>query len=151
VTLAQATRFLACRSEATRFTVLVNRVDDPVDPSITTDGLVLGVNENDFEVLVGRVLVDPVRVEDAEICAATTDSFFGGGAEGSLVLELVHTLVGGFAVSSTLWHGLLATTSSDTDSVDDIALFGLVSQTTSLVWSLRTRSAVDDGQLSQLY
>ena len=131
---------------------------DPVDSSILADSLVLWVNENDFEVLVSGILVDPVRIEDTEICAAAADSFFGGGAEGALVLELVHTLVGGFAcgviisitvqpatsdvifctVGSTLWHRLLATTSSDTDSVNDIALFCFVSKTTSLVRSLRT-------------
>jgi hypothetical protein len=31
----------------------VNRVDDPVDPWITTDGFVLRVDEDDFEVFVG--------------------------------------------------------------------------------------------------
>lgn len=76
---------------------LVNRIDDPVDSGITTDSLVLGVHEDDFEVLVGGILIDPVGVEDSQIGAATTDSFFGGCTEGSLVLELVHTLVGGFA------------------------------------------------------
>ena len=148
----------------------MDRVDNPADARITTDSLVLGVNEDDFEVLVGRILVDPVGVEDTKIGATTTDSFFGGGAEGTLVLELVHTLVRGFAwrvtVSllmfevciwpshtecSTLGHRLLATTASNTDSVDDIALLGLVSETTSLVWSGRTGSAVNDVQLSELY
>ena len=81
---------------------LVNRVDDPVDSRITTNGLVLWVNEDDFEVLVGRILVDPVRVEYTKIGAAATNSFFGGGAEGALVLELIHTLVGGFACTVTL-------------------------------------------------
>jgi hypothetical protein len=32
---------------------LVNGVDDPVDAGILADSLVLGVDENDFEVLVG--------------------------------------------------------------------------------------------------
>lgn len=76
---------------------LVDGVDDPVDSRITTDSLVAGVDKDNFEVLVGRVLVDPVRVENSQIGAATTNSFFGSGAEGSLVLELVHTLVGGLA------------------------------------------------------
>jgi hypothetical protein len=40
--------------------VLVNWLDDPVDAGITTDGLVLRIDENDLKVLVGRVLVDPV-------------------------------------------------------------------------------------------
>lgn len=72
-------------------------VDDPVDARITTDSLMLRIDEDDFEVLVSRVLVDPVGVEDAEIGAAATDTLFGGGSEGALVLELVHTLVGGLA------------------------------------------------------
>ncbi len=76
---------------------LVNWVDDPVDAGISADSLVLRVNEDDFVVLVGRVLVDPVGVEDPKVGATTTDTLFSGGLEGSLVLELVHTLVGGFA------------------------------------------------------
>jgi hypothetical protein len=75
----------------------VDRVDDPVNARILADGLVLGIDENDFVVLVGRILIDPVRVEDSEVGAAATDTFFSGGSEGSLILELVDTLVCGFA------------------------------------------------------
>ena len=75
----------------------MNRVDNPVDAGISADSLVLRVNEDDFVVLVGRVLVDPVGVENPKVGATTTDTLFSGGLEGSLVLELVHTLVGGFA------------------------------------------------------
>jgi len=64
MTLAQASGLLACSGQAARFAVLVDRVDDPIDARITANGLVLGVNEDDFEVLVGRVLVNPVRVEN---------------------------------------------------------------------------------------
>lgn len=39
---------------------LVNGFDDPVDARVTTDGLVLRVDEDDFVVFVSRVLVDPV-------------------------------------------------------------------------------------------
>ena len=38
----------------------MNGLCDPVDARVTADGLVLGVDEDDLEVLVGRVLVDPV-------------------------------------------------------------------------------------------
>jgi len=78
MTLAETTRFLASGGETTGFAVLVNRVDDPVDPRISADGLVLRVDENDLKVLVGRVLVDPVRVQDAQIGAAATDTLLGG-------------------------------------------------------------------------
>jgi len=150
VSFAQTTRFLACSGEATSFTMLVNSVGDPADSRITTDGLVARIDKDDFEVLVGRVLVDPVGVEDAEVGAAATNSFFSGGTERALILELVHSLVGGLAISSTLWHRLLATTTAHTNSVNDVTLFGLVPETASLVWSRWTRSAVDDVQLSEL-
>jgi hypothetical protein len=74
----------------------VDWVDDPVDAGITTDCLVLRIDEDDFVVLVGRVLVDPVRVENAQVGAAAANTLFGGGTKGTLVFELVDTLVGGF-------------------------------------------------------
>ena len=73
--------------------MLVDGVDDPVDASVAADGLVLRVDEDDFVVLVGAVLVDPVAVKDAEVGAAATHTLLGGGLERALVLELVHTLV----------------------------------------------------------
>jgi len=75
----------------------VDGLCDPVDTRVAADGLVLGVDKDDLEVLVGRVLVDPVRVEDAEVGAAAADALFGGGFERALVFELVHSLVGGLA------------------------------------------------------
>lgn len=60
VSLSETTGFLAGAGEASGFSVLVNRVDDPVDSGVSSDGLVGGVNEDDLEVLVCRILVDPV-------------------------------------------------------------------------------------------
>jgi hypothetical protein len=91
--LVQASALLAGRGETTRLAVLLDRVDDPVDARIAADGLVLWVDEDNFVVLVGAVLVDPVAVEDAEIGAALANSFFGGRFERALVFELVHSLV----------------------------------------------------------
>ena len=62
VTLAQATRLLSCSGETARFTVLVNRVNDPVDARIAANSFVLRINKNDLVIFVGRVLIDPVRV-----------------------------------------------------------------------------------------
>jgi hypothetical protein len=83
-------------------TYLVNRIDDPVDAGILADSLVLGVDEDDLVVLVGRILVDPVRVENTQVGAAATDTFLGGGFEGALVFQLVDTLVGGLACAILL-------------------------------------------------
>ena len=66
MTLAQATRLLACCSETTRFAVLVNRINDPVDAGIPANGLVLRVDQDDLKVLVCRILIDPVGVEDSQ-------------------------------------------------------------------------------------
>lgn len=97
VTLAQTSALLAGSGETTGLAVLVDWGDDPVDASITTNGLVLWVNEDDFVVLVGRILVDPVGVENSQIGTTTTDTLLGSGLEGTLVLELVNTLVGWLA------------------------------------------------------
>lgn len=78
--LAETTGFLAGGGETPGFAVLVSRlamktsmdawrieppylvhgVDDPVDPRVATDGLVLRIDQDDLKVLVRRVLVDPV-------------------------------------------------------------------------------------------
>ena len=64
--------------------------------------------------------------------------------------ELIDTLVGGFAVSSTLGHRSLAVSSSDADSVNDVALLGLVPESASLIRARRAGASVDDIQLSVL-
>jgi hypothetical protein len=86
VSTTKTTALLAGGGKTTALAVLVDGLDDPVDTGIAADGLVLGVDEDDFVVLVGRVLVDPVRVEDAQVGAAAADTLLGGGLEGSLVL-----------------------------------------------------------------
>lgn len=97
VTLVETSALLASRGETTHFAVLVDWLDDPVDAGIAADGLVLWVDEDDLVVLVGRVLVDPVAVQDTQVGAAATNTLLSGGLERSLVLELVDSLVGGFA------------------------------------------------------
>ena len=39
---------------------------DPVDARIAADGLVEGIDKDDLVVLVGGILGNPVRVEDAQ-------------------------------------------------------------------------------------
>lgn len=125
--------------------------NDPVDAGIAADSLVLGVDEDDLVVLVGRVLVDPVGVEDAQVGTAATDTLLSGGLEGALVLELVDTLVGGLAVGSTLGGRALATTAANANTVDNVALLGLVTETAGLVGARGAGGAVNDVQLAQLY
>ncbi len=179
VALVEAAGLLAGGGKATGLAVLVDGGDDPVDARVAADGLVLVVDQDHLVVLVGRVLVDPVGVQDAQVGAAAADTLLGSGLEGTLILELVHTLVGGLAcggrkmwsvvcsqrfrclcisrlweghtIGGTLRDGLLAATTADTHAVDDIALLGLVSETAGLVGARGTRGAVDDVQLTELY
>lgn len=58
--LVETARLLAGRGEAAHLAVLMDGLDDPVDAGIAADGFVLRVHEDDFVVLVGAVLVDPV-------------------------------------------------------------------------------------------
>jgi hypothetical protein len=52
-------------------------------------------------------------------------------------------------VSSTLWHWSLAASTANADTVDNIALLGLVSESACLVGARRTRSTMDDVKLSE--
>jgi len=133
MSLVQTARLLASCGQTAAFAVLVNRLDDPVDSGVATDGLVLGVNEDDLKVLVSSILVDPVRVQHSQVGTSSSNTLLGSGAERPLVLELVDTLVGRLSVGGTLRDGLLSVSTADTDTVDNVALLGLVSETTSLV------------------
>jgi hypothetical protein len=53
-------------------------------------------------------------------------------------------------VSNILGRRPLATTTADAATVDNIALLGLISQTTSLVGARRAAGAMDDMQLAKL-
>jgi hypothetical protein len=150
VALAGTPVLLSLGGKTSGFSVLVNGVGDPVDSGITSDSLVRRVDTNDLVVLVDTVLVDPVRVQDAQVSAPPADTLLGGSPEAPLELEVVDTLSDGLTVGGTLGDGLLSVSSSDSDSVDDVALLGLVTQSSSLVGSGRSGCSVDDGELSVL-
>lgn len=150
VALAGTPVLLAFGGKTTGFSVLVNGVGDPVDSGITSDSLVRRVDTDDLVVLVDTVLVDPVRVQDSQVAATPANTLLGGGSETSLELEVVDTLSDGFTVGGTLGDGLLPVSSSDSDSVDHVALLGLVTQSSSLVGPGRSGRSVDDGELSVL-
>ena len=109
VPLSETAGLLSSGGKTTGLAVLVDWGNDPVDAWIATDSLVLWVDENDLEVLVGGVLVDPVGVEDAQVGATAADTLLSSRLEGTLVLQLVNSLVGWLActkwVSTSIWVG----------------------------------------------
>ena len=51
----------------------------------------------------------------------------------------------------TLANWLLASSTADTDAVDDITLLGLVTKTAGLIWARWAGRAVNNVQLAKLY
>ena len=113
-----------------------------------THSLVVGVNKDDLVVLVDTVLVDPVRVKDPQVAAPPADTLLRNAPQAALGLELGNTLTDGLAVGGTRGDVLLAVTAADTDTVDNVALLGLVAKTASLVGAGGAGCAVDDVQLT---
>ncbi len=141
---------LASSGEATGLSVLVLVGGNPVDSGISGDSLVVGVNKDDLEELEGSVLTNPVGVENSEVSATSSNTLLSDGSVGSVGLELVDTLVNGLAVNDTLGDGSLAASSSDSDSVNHVALLGLVTELSGLVNATGSVDHVDDGELSVL-
>jgi hypothetical protein len=128
---------------------------------------VLWIHEDNLEILVCSILIDPIRIQNTQIGTLPPHSLFRRYPQTPLVLELIDTLIRGFAVRGSLsgpsvfvqkgsgekrgfdlGDGTFAATATDTDAVDDIALLGLVAQATSLVRARGSGSAVDDVELA---
>ena len=150
VTLANTTALLASACETATFTVLVDSVDNPVDPGIAANRLVVRVNANNLKVLVNTILVHPVRVQNAKVRYLAAHALFGKSAQRALWLELVHTLVNWLTVGSALRSMLLTVTTAHTHTVDNVALLRLVTKTARLVWTRWTRCTVNHIQLTVL-
>lgn len=136
--------------ETAHLSVLLGGVDDPVDSGVVSDGGVSGVDHDDLEPLVHRILANPIRVEDSQSTALAADSLLSDGAQVSDKLLLSDTGVLGLSVVDTLGDSLLSVTSLHADSVHDVALLSLVSQAVSLVGTRRLAGAVDRGKLTIL-
>lgn len=139
---------LSGRSKSPGFSVFVYRLCDPVVSGISSNGLMLGINQNNFIVLISRILINPIRVKDSQIRSSSTNSLFSSGSQRSLVFELVYSHVGGLTISGTLRDRSLSSTSSDSDSVNYKTLLGLVTKSSSLIRSRRSRSTMNNVELS---
>lgn len=84
------------------------------------------IDTNDFKVFVNTILVDPVRVQDSQVGTLSSDSLFSGGSQRPLVFEVVDTMMDRLSESGTLGDWLFTVTTTDTDTVDEETLLGLV-------------------------
>lgn len=70
-----------------------------------------------------------------------TITYLGNRLKIAVWLQVIDTMALGFTVGTTFVYGILATTTTYADAVDDEALFGLEAETTCLVgtrWTWRT-------------
>jgi len=121
----------------------------PVDLGVAPDGLVVRINHDDLEVLVGGVLANPVGVEDAQSLESAANTLLCDGLQVPLRLLFLDGTRGlGLSVRTSLGNWAFAATTAHGNAVDHKALLVLVSQTASLVWAGRPGSTVDLGQLA---
>lgn len=148
--VAETAELLAGGGEATHLAVLLVGLADPVDLGVATDGGVAGIDHDDLEELEGTVLSDGVGVEDAEVHAVTSSTLLSEGTEGAGAGHAVDPLTTGLAPDDATVSGPLAATTADADAVDDVALLGLVAETTGLVGASGVSGAVDARKLTKL-
>lgn len=138
------------RGEATSLAVFVHGFGNPVDGGVLANGREHGVDENDLEVLVDGVLVDPVRVEHAQGGNTAADPLLGEKAERALALALVAALVLRATVNDALLCLLLHVAAADTHAVNNVARFRLETKRARAIRPARAHSAVDVRQLTVL-
>ena len=110
----------------------------------------IGVNENNFVVLVNTILVHPVGAKDTQVTASPSNTLLSNATKTALELEVVNTLADGFTVGSALGDRLLPVTTANTNTIDNISLLSLVAKAASLVGAGRARRAVNDVELAVL-
>ncbi|OIH80031.1 hypothetical protein A7N05_18965 [Acinetobacter baumannii] len=113
-------------------------------------GLVEGIDQDHLEKLVGGVLAHPVRVEHSQGSTVTASTLLSDGLQAAGKLDLVDTMMHWFAIGSTFGHGAFTTSTAHTNTVDHVALLGLVAQPASLVRPGGSGSTVEVGQLTVL-
>ena len=86
----------------------------------------MGVNQDYFEELVGGILTNPVRVKDTEVSTASTNTLFSNVLVGLFLLELTDTHTGWLTENDTFTDVSFTTTTSNTATVNNEALFLLV-------------------------
>lgn len=77
--------------QSSEFSVFVLGSDDPVDSWVVSDGVVSGVNEDNFVVFIDTILTNPIAVQDSQSSKSSTNSFLGLRSKISGWLELVDT------------------------------------------------------------
>ena len=60
-----------------------------------------GIYKNNLIIFVNTILIDPVRIQNAQVATTATNTFLCDTPQASLELEVIDTLTNGFAIGST--------------------------------------------------
>jgi len=146
--LSKTTSLASGAGESTHLAMLVDGVDDPVDTRVVTDLLMVGVDTDDFVVFHGRVLVDPVRVENTEIGVSASTLFFRNILEIALEFKVVDTLMLGLTEDHTTMVLSLTSSAADTGTDNNVSLLGLVTEAMGLIGTGGAVASQDVGSLA---
>jgi hypothetical protein len=148
--LAEASVLTARTCEPSALAALVNGVGDPLNTGVVPDSSMLRVDQDYFEILVGRVSSNPVRVQHAQVAASAASLVLCANAKGESALKFVDTVVLGLTVYDTLAVGPLASAAAHSHAVHHVALLGLVPEPMGLLRAGRPVHAVHLGQVAVL-
>ena len=146
--LSETSVFLTGGGKSSKLSLVVLLVADPIDSGILSNGGVVWINADNLEEFVGSVLTNPVRVEDSQVGASSTDLLLSNRSVGSSFLELSDTLMDWLSVDNTLVDSSLSSSSSDSDSVENVSLLSLESEGSGLIESGWSLDLVDNWKLS---
>ena len=138
------------RSETSDFSSVVLGGGDPVDSWVSSDSVMVWINNDDLEEFGDSILSNPVGVEDSHVLASSSDLLFSDVSVGSSFLLLSDTKMDWLTVDNTLVDSSLSSSSSDSDSVDDVSLLLFESKSSGLVESRWSSDSVHDSELSVL-
>ena len=94
------------------------------------------IDKDYFVELVAGVLSHPVGVENTEVAALAANTFLSDRLVGSGLLDLSQTTrVSWLSVNTSLLDWSFTSSSTNADSVNDIALLSLVAKLAGLVWA----------------
>ncbi len=139
---SQSSAGLTSGGNSSKFSMFLMGAGNPVNSGIITNGVVRRIGKDNLKVFVCSVLGNPVGVKNSQTSEGSADSFLSFRSKVSGRLELVDTDRSRLSGDDTLGNRSLSSSSSDADSVDDVALLGLVSKFAGLV---RARGSVDSG------
>jgi len=144
VAFAQAAVLFANTRKSTGFPAFVYRLRNPIDAGIAANSFVVGIDQDNFVILVNTVLVHPIRVQDSQITTTFSHPLLCSTPKTSLELQVIDTLTNRFTVGSTFGNLLFAVTAPNADAVNNVTLLSLVAQPASLVRTRGAGCAVDD-------